>query len=153
MDFFKEKIRLEQGLNNSSIVFEHIGSTSIPGMHSKPIVDIMIGIENYPPNSEWINKLCSLGYSYYGEAGVSKRLYFTKRGKKNYNLAVVLFEGSHWKLNIKFREFLIEHPEDCREYEKVKALAISSGANQLISYSNFKRIFIDNIFEKINIQT
>lgn len=148
-DFLQEKMRLEQRVNDPSIVFEHIGSTSISGMCSKPIIDIMIGIKNYPPSLEWINKLCSLGYSYYGEAGVPERLYFTHRGKKNYNLAVVLFEGSHWKLNIMFRDFLREHPDDCHDYKEIKTCAINSGANQLISYSDFKKGFIDKLFEKI----
>lgn len=150
MDFYKEKIRLEQALNDPSIAFEHIGSTSIPGMYSKPIIDIMIGIKDYPPSLEWINILCSSGYSYYGEAGVSERLYFTLRDKKNYNLAVVLLNGSHWEHNIRFRDFLREHPEDCREYEKVKSCAINSGANQLISYSDFKKNFLHQLFEKIS---
>lgn len=150
LDFLKEKIRLEQTLSGPFIGFEHIGSTSIPGMYSKPIIDIMVGIKDYPPNLDLINQFCLLGYSYFGEAGVSKRLYLTLRDKINYNLSVVLLNGSHWKQNIAVRDFLREHPEECREYEKVKFFAINSGANHLISYSDFKKVFLNKLFEKMN---
>jgi GrpB-like predicted nucleotidyltransferase (UPF0157 family) len=97
-----------------------------------------------------INKLCSSGYSYYGEAGIPERLYLTRRGQKNFNLAVVLFEGKHWENNLKFRNFLRKHPEECREYEKIKSQAIDSGANRLLSYSEFKKEFLQYLFDKMN---
>lgn len=82
MDFLHEKRRLEEALKESSVKFEHIGSTSISGMQAKPMIDIMIGIENYPPASEWIDKLCSLGYTFYGEAGVPQRLYILQNEER-----------------------------------------------------------------------
>lgn len=147
-NFTKEKSRLARELSDSSLTFEHIGSTSIPGSPSKEIIDIMIGVENYPPSPAWVTKLCLLRYFYHGEAGICGRLHFTQRGEKNYNLAVVLLNGQHWKLNLKFRNFLRNHPEERQEYEKVKMRAIESGATRLISYSDFKKDFIKSIFQK-----
>jgi GrpB-like predicted nucleotidyltransferase (UPF0157 family) len=153
VDFSREKMRLENALADPTLAFEHIGSTAIPEMRAKPIIDMMIGVRNYPPPLEWIKNLCSLGYSYYGEAGVPGRLYFIRRGEKNCNLAVVLFNGTHWSQNIKLRDFLREHPEECRAYEKIKFEAINSGADHLLSYSEYKKDFFNHIFEKINQQS
>lgn len=63
---------------------------------------------------------------------------------------VVLLHGSHWKHNLQLRNFLRKNPEDCREYEKVKADAIHAGADRLLSYSDFKKGFLEHLFDKIH---
>lgn len=52
--FEQEKERLKRALNKQYLEFEHIGSTSVPELSSKPIIDMMIGVENYPPSNELI---------------------------------------------------------------------------------------------------
>jgi GrpB-like predicted nucleotidyltransferase (UPF0157 family) len=146
--FEQEKKRLNQALDN--LEFEHIGSTSVVGLSSKPIIDIMIGVESYPPSNEHILQICALGYSFHGEANVPGRLYFTRRGQYNFNLAVVLLYKEHWLTNIKFRNYLRNHPQECQEYERIKRAAISSGATTLLSYSEFKKEFITDILKKLS---
>jgi GrpB-like predicted nucleotidyltransferase (UPF0157 family) len=147
--FLKEKKQLSEGLTEEVIDIEHIGSTSVPGLRAKSIVDIMIGIKKYPPSNELIAMLYSKGYLSYGEAEVPGRIYLIKRGIKNFNLAVVAFNGDHWKTNLKFRDYLRQHPEVCRQYEEIKQAALASGARQLLSYSDFKRAFLQSILSKI----
>ena len=147
--FELEKERIKHALTTQSIAIEHIGSTSVPGLKAKPIIDIMIGINSFPPSESLIRQLCALGYTFKGEAGVPGRLYFTRRGQQSFNLAVVLLNGEHWTTNIKFMNYLRKHPEECQEYEKIKSAAIESGATMLLSYSDFKRDFILSILKKI----
>ena len=147
--FEREKYRLKKALNKYNFDVEHIGSTSVSGLSSKPIVDIMIGVESYPPSTKFILQICDLGYIFHGEANVPERLYFTRRGQHNFNLAVVLLSGNHWTTNLNFRNFLRNHPQECRKYEKIKRDAISSGATKLLSYSDFKQEFITGILSKL----
>lgn len=147
--FEQEKYRLQQALNKQHIEFEHIGSTSVAGLSSKPIIDIMIGIESYPPSNELILQICSLGYLFHGEANVPGRLYFSRRNRCNFNLAVVLIHKEHWLTNIKFRNHLRDHPQTCQEYERIKNAAINSGARTLLSYSEFKKEFIARIIKNL----
>lgn len=147
--FEKEKKRLKQALSNQHLEYEHIGSTSVAGMSSKPIIDIMIGVEIYPASKELINQICELGYSFHGEANVPGRLYFTRRGSHNFNLAVVLLNKEHWITNIKFRNYLRSHPQECQKYERIKREAINSGATTLLPYSDFKKEFITDILSKL----
>lgn len=147
--FELEKMKLKQALNEVFLEFEHIGSTSVPGLSAKPIIDIMIGVKIYPLSEVLIRQICDLGYSFHGEANVPGRLYFTKRKQHHFNLAVVLFLGEHWVTNIKFRNYLRNHPQVCREYEKIKSTAVESGANMLLSYSEFKKEFMANILRRL----
>ncbi|MGI6706729.1 MAG: GrpB family protein [Clostridia bacterium] len=85
------------------LAIEHIGSTSIPGIWAKPIVDIMVGVESFPLGESLIDKMIELGYEYLGEAGVRGRLYFLKRFPKAYNVHVTQFGNMIWKNNILLR--------------------------------------------------
>lgn len=128
---------------------EHIGSTAVPNLSAKPIIDIMIGVKEYPPSPRWIKKIVSLGYVFYGEAGVPLRLHFTKRADLNVNLSVVELEGTHWKYNLLLRNFLREHPEACKAYEEVKKKAIHAGATKLLAYSKFKHAFLQTLLKQL----
>lgn len=77
-----EKEQLCNALGDAVLGIEHIGSTSIPGIWAKPIVDIMIGVKSLPLEKSQICKVIELGYEYLGEAGVSGRIYFRKRFPK-----------------------------------------------------------------------
>jgi GrpB-like predicted nucleotidyltransferase (UPF0157 family) len=147
--FEQEKERLKHTLNKQCLEFEHIGSTSVVGLSAKPIIDIMIGVESYPPPTELILKISALGYSFHGEANVPGRLYFTRRGQHNFNLAVVLLYKEHWIANIKFRNYLRHHPQERQEYERIKNAAVRSGAATLLPYSELKKEFIANILKKL----
>ena len=69
---------------------EHIGSTSVAGMQAKPIVDMMLGLDSFPPLLTVTDRLYSLGYEALGEAGVPGRLYFRKRLPNAFNVQAVL---------------------------------------------------------------
>ncbi len=78
--FLEEKKKLTD-LFQETIFIEHIGSTAVAGLSAKPIIDIIIGFKDYSATSSWIAKVESLGYHFFGEAGIPERLYFTKREK------------------------------------------------------------------------
>ncbi len=147
--FEQEKERLKKALHQHAMEFEHIGSTSVSELRAKPIIDIMIGLERYPPSDAFIREISALGYHFHGEANVPGRLYFTRRDQLDFNLAVVLFNGDLWTTNIKFRNHLRNHAEARQEYEKIKNAAIAFGANTLLPYSGFKKEFIENILKKL----
>lgn len=71
---------LKQKAGLSELKYEHIGSTSIPNIKAKPIVDIIIGIKDFPPQRKIIEELEESGYTYMQEMSVPDRLYFIKRG-------------------------------------------------------------------------
>ena len=67
----------------------------MPGLVSKPIIDIMLGVASYPPQNTLVESLVDLGYEFLGEADVPERLYFRLRGSQSYNVHVVEIGGTH----------------------------------------------------------
>jgi GrpB-like predicted nucleotidyltransferase (UPF0157 family) len=98
--FEAEKAIISNAFGEMAIEIEHFGSTSVPGMCAKPIIDILVGVVSLELDNSTIFSLEQLSYEGFGEAGVPGRLYFRKRKEQAYNLAVVLFGGEQWNNNI-----------------------------------------------------
>jgi len=122
---------------------EHIGSTSICNMPAKPIIDIMIGLQEYPPSRPIIAAMENIVYNCYGECGVPGRMYFTKRTPtQDYNAHITLMDGGVWRNNILFRDHLTNDTEMAASYAAIKRKLVNSGADTLRKYSAGKSEFI-----------
>lgn len=147
--FQRESQKLSGTLKKYNCQIEHIGSTSVVGMCAKPIIDILIGINNFPPTDDFIRAMIGLGYEYMEQASVSNRLYFVKRESLNFNAHIVKYGGSIWNKDIAFREFLRNTPQAIQEYSALKRGIINKGRNKLLEYSEEKAPFIENILKNL----
>lgn len=145
-----EASRLHEKLGGKIVTVEHIGSTAIPAIHTKPIIDIMIGIKSLTETKPIIKSLQELGYEYCGEANVPGRLYFRIRNKngQNFNLAVCQHQSALWTDNLLFRDYLLEHPDIAQRYSLLKKEILAAGANTLLKYSELKHAFVEEIIAK-----
>ena len=136
--FESEKSRIALALGAIARAIEHIGSTAVPGMTAKPVVDIQAGFEEKYQPEKWFAALAPLGYQSLGEAGVPGRWYFRKRtGAGNFNLHAVRFAGAHWRNNLLIRDYLRLNPLCAAEYAAAKQRALESSC-MLIGYSDAK---------------
>ena len=143
ISFQSERQVLEHKLSVFLPVIEHIGSTAIPNLIAKPIIDILIGIRDYPIPDCSIETMKSIGYEYHGEAGVSGRVYFTKRQEENnFNVHITLVNGDIWNNNILFRDYLLSNPDVATNYSELKRDIFNSGIVTLLEYSAQKADFI-----------
>jgi GrpB-like predicted nucleotidyltransferase (UPF0157 family) len=145
-----EKEQLCKCLGNLIVGIEHIGSTSIPGIYAKPIIDILIGVERMPINENDINNIISLGYEYLGEAGVTGRIYFRKRFPNEYNIHVTRIGSELWNNDIRLRDYLLKNKAEAERYSNLKQSIIAEGVNRLLEYSDRKSNFISELLQKIN---
>ena len=127
---------------------EHIGSTAVPGLVSKPIIDIMLGVASYPPQNTLVESLVDLGYEFLGEADVPERLYFRLRGTQSYNVHVVQIGGTHWISNIALRNYLRTDESARNRYATTKRSAIASGATALLAYSEAKARILATLLQE-----
>jgi GrpB-like predicted nucleotidyltransferase (UPF0157 family) len=142
-----EKIRTL--LKELSPDVEHFGSTAVPGMLAKPVIDILIGVDKLPPPPTVIQELQSLGYEYLEEAGVPGRYYFRKRGEEqNFNVALVKRNGSLWRDNIAVRNHLRTCNADAKEYASLKQKIHQRGVHTLLAYSESKAAFMQSLLLK-----
>ncbi|XXX78330.1 GrpB family protein [Sorangium sp. So ce134] len=117
---------------------QHFGSTSVPGMAAKPIIDILVAPVAWPLAARDRRALEALGYDHLGEAGVAGREYFRRRGAHDTNLAVVAWGTSLWHDNLLLRDFLRAHEAEAIEYARSKKEAWQGGARTLLAYSERK---------------
>ncbi|NHJ87638.1 MAG: GrpB family protein [Asgard group archaeon] len=138
-------IRNKIGSHIKSI--EHIGSTALPRIAAKPIIDILIGIDSLSNSEKIVTTLQSIDYVYNQAAEVlfPERLLFQKsdvESKQQFNLHIVVHHSDYWKDIILFRDYLLTHPEALKEYELVKKHMAVRFPTNLVAYSIGKEGYI-----------
>lgn len=148
--FLEEKKYLQSLLKEESISIEHIGSTAIPGLSAKPIIDILIVVENSSTIDRFTRDLSKLGYESKGECGVIGNRYFkkyNKYGEVSHHLHVYDEGSPHIMRLLSFREYLRTFNGERERYSRLKhGLSIDFPADSL-EYYNGKDSMIKE-FEK-----
>ena len=122
---------------------EHVGSTAVPGLAAKPIIDIMVGLRELPVGERCVQPLEALEYEYRGEAGIPGRYYFRKGNPRSHHLHMVEHGSEFWRRHILFRDLLRKRPAVAREYAALKKeLAVRYRTDRL-AYTEAKTPFID----------
>ncbi|WP_240421362.1 GrpB family protein [Paenibacillus periandrae] len=145
--FQSEKLHLLKAFGDNVTEMQHFGSTSVPGMMSKPIIDILIGMSTLELNQSVMNNLSHLGYEGFGEMGPG-RLYFRKREEFAFNLAVVIWKGEQWVNNLLIRDYLRYNPDVAKCYSDKKLNSINKGYTTLLPYSDEKADFVYSLLEQ-----
>jgi GrpB-like predicted nucleotidyltransferase (UPF0157 family) len=149
--FEEEKGRLQSVLLSIPQGIEHYGSTAVPGLQAKPIIDILIGIL---PLHDWFRckqPLESLGYDYAEHAGVPGH-YIFGRGRdlseRTHLVHIVAFDESSWRSNLALRDALRANRTLREEYLTTKQAAANLAPEGRARYNELKQAF----FDKVNIE-
>jgi GrpB-like predicted nucleotidyltransferase (UPF0157 family) len=149
--FEEEKGLLESALKDIEMIdIQHVGSTSVPGMKSKPVIDIAVGVKRLSDGERCIGPLERIGYEYRGDAGVPGRQFFAKGPRENrtYHVNVEAWNGRLWKNHVLFRDYLKEHPQTRKEYQKLKEVLEAKYPGDRDSYTSEKDSFIKKIIKE-----
>lgn len=129
---------------------EHVGSTSIPGMKAKPIIDIAVAVEAFSAlDDKSISKLKEIGYEYVPKIEFPNRRFFRRGqwGAGTHHLHIYELNSNDWNNIILFRDYLRKHPDAAREYMNLKQiLAIETSDRQ--TYTDLKGPSIRFVLEK-----
>jgi GrpB-like predicted nucleotidyltransferase (UPF0157 family) len=146
--FEQEQRALCDALRIEANNLAHTGSTAVPRLAAKPIVDLMLGLSAYPPSQNLLKQLEALGWDTLGEAGVPGRLYFRMRHPISVNLHIVQKNGEHWTNNLAIRDYLRTNDIAREAYSRAKYQAIADGACTLLSYSAAKAEFVRGLLQE-----
>jgi 2-phosphosulfolactate phosphatase len=141
-----EKQRILAVLGNLIVGIEHYGSTSVPGLRAKPIVDILVGVRT---EADWIqckSPLESLGYDYAEHAGVPNHYIFGRgrhQGERTHLVHVVEYASDTWRDSLAFRDALRADPALAAQYEAVKEQAIRQAPQGRGLYTDLKGPFVN----------
>lgn len=143
--FDMEAQAIRSALGANLIDIQHIGSSSIPGIKSKPILDVMVGIENLDTGPLLEPAMASIGYDFARHAGVPNDHVFGKGVERTHLVHVVQFGGSTWHHNLRFRDRLRADPSLAREYGDLKERLSTQFAQDRAAYTAAKKRFIDRV--------
>lgn len=117
--FQAEKEKLQDVFGNKALEIEHIGSTSIEDLPSKPIIDMVVMIENHQDADTYTKPLAKIGYKF--DSVSTKRHYYVKGDPIEYHLSIAYADrGGFWSRQILFRDYLRNYTEARDEYAKLK---------------------------------
>jgi GrpB-like predicted nucleotidyltransferase (UPF0157 family) len=145
--FEEEKVLLQAVIGQHVLDIQHVGSTSIPGMIAKPIIDIGVAVESFEEAKVCIQPIEQLGYEYRGERGIPRRHYFAKGDPRTHHLHMNEIDSRDWENQVLFRDHLIQHPHLAEEYAALKVDLARRYPTDRDAYLDGKAPFIERALE------
>ncbi|MBB4238333.1 GrpB family protein [Rhizobium esperanzae] len=146
--YLLEETRIRDALGPLALDIQHFGSTAIPGIKAKPIIDILVGIPSLEDGLACIGPMEKIGYDYAGADIVPDDHLFGRGviGETRTHLAhVVEYQGFNWRRNILFRDRLQGDTTLALAYEELKIGLAQKFAESRAAYTGAKKVFIDKV--------
>lgn len=151
-----EMDKLRTILPSTKIVdIQHVGSTAIPGVSAKPIIDIQIAVNSLDEMKIIaVPLLQKLQYEFWEENPDPKRMFFVKGmppfgSKRTHHIHIFEANSDHWRNKIIFRDYLRLHPVVAQEYEKLKYQLAKEYVNDREKYTDAKLDFVNYVLQLV----
>lgn len=148
--FEKEENTIRELLKDEIVEIHHIGSTSVPGLKAKPIIDIMPVVKNIENIDEYNEKMKSLGYEPKGEYGIKGRRFFMKGGE-NRTHHVHIFQQDNKEAidrHLAVRDYLRAHKKEAEKYSEIKTEGADKYPHDINGYCDYKNEFVKDLEKK-----
>jgi GrpB-like predicted nucleotidyltransferase (UPF0157 family) len=149
--FAEERARLAPAIAPFARSIEHVGSTAVPDLCAKPIIDLLVTVEQLGLAQRYAAALTTVGYVLRADTADTERYAFGKRdvqGKRpipGYNLHVVQHGGVEHQRHLAFRDYLCSHPDAARAYGDLKRRLATAFGNDRDGYTQAKSAFVRSI--------
>lgn len=132
------------------VAIHHVGSTSVPGLAAKPVIDMMPLVREIGHMDTFNPTLASYGYEAWGENGIAGRRYFTKGGALHRTHNVHIYEPSNPEVqkHLAFRDYLRAFPAEAENYAALKQEVALANPQDIYGYMNGKEAFIKDMLQK-----
>ena len=149
-----EIARVSQALPAGLVVAaEHFGSTAIPGLAAKPIIDILIAVRSLPEACEMaVGALETLGYAFWPDNPKTDRLFFVKglppsAPRRTHHIHMTEIDGEMWQ-RLTFRDYLRAHPDEAARYAALKHDLAARHSKDREAYTDAKSVYVDAVLAK-----
>lgn len=145
--FEKEKKSIIPLLKENLVEIFHIGSTAVPGLKSKPIIDIMISVNSLEEVDKKHKEFENIGYEYLGEFGIKGRRYLRKGGDERTHQIHIFHKDDKNNLvrHLAVRDYLISHEEIANEYGELKEKLALRYPYDIDGYCDGKEEFVKQL--------
>jgi len=150
---------ISTAIGDLALRIEHIGSTSVPGLAAKSIIDLTVVIASREFLPETIYRLAVLGYEHEGDLGIPGREAFAREGEDvprdetgrkwpAHHLYVCAQDNAELARHVAFRDYLRDNREEARSYEKLKYQLAQQFAYDVEAYCEAKTHFVNRILKQ-----
>lgn len=143
--FAAEAKRLTPALERVLVRLHHIGSTAIPGIAAKPIIDLLMEVSSLDALDQRTAAMETLGYEALGEYGIPRRRYFRKNdaaGTRTHHVHAFRSGDTEVERHLAFRDYMIAHPAAARAYGDLKQRLAQEHPNDIEAYMDGKDAFV-----------
>lgn len=148
--FEKEKKLLQRTFGKTIISIEHIGSTAIPGIPAKPIIDMNVAVESLEVARDMKEKFEKLRYKYrpfkpgHTKEDLKDQELYVKgpEAKRTHHAHVTVYGSNYWNNDLIFRNYLRKNPTRAKQYARLKKVLASKHAGDRGTYTKSKAKFI-----------
>ncbi len=138
-------------LGENVVAIHHIGSTAIPSIYAKPIIDLLVEVKDIFNVDEKSLAMDTLGYKIMGEFGISGRRFFLKdsqEGIRTHHVHIFEVASDQVERHLSFRDYIIAHPEEAQRYSELKRKLAREHPTNIDGYMEGKNGFIKEMDTK-----
>jgi GrpB-like predicted nucleotidyltransferase (UPF0157 family) len=146
--FARESACVKQALGSSVLAIHHIGSTAIPTIYAKAIIDMLVEVDDIQAIDDRNAAMASLGYEGLGEFGIPGRRYFRKdnpAGIRTHHVHFFAAGSPQVERHLAFRNFLLAHPDWSQRYSELKRQLVAAHPESIERYMDGKDAFIKEV--------
>ncbi len=147
-----ERARILEAIGPWVAGIDHVGSTAVPNLAAKPIIDILVGLRTLADAVHCIPRLQAIGYEYVPEYEdeLPDRRYFRKgpAANRTHHLHMVERDSDFWAKHLLFRDYLRDHPDEARRYEALKRELAVRFTDDRDAYTESKTEFVESVVRR-----
>jgi GrpB-like predicted nucleotidyltransferase (UPF0157 family) len=145
--FQAERARLKDAMGDMALDIQHIGSTAVPGLAAKPILDMALAVMGEAVVPDCVLRLEAAGYTYRGYRGLDEGHFFDQGREQEltHYLHVLPIHEPAWSNYLLFRDYLAAHPRDRDRYQRLKEDLAAQHAENRAAYTAAKAAFVQEI--------
>ena len=147
-EFENEAKQITKALSDDVVTVHHIGSTAIPNIYAKPVIDILLVVHNHTGLDAKQAAMEALGYEAFGEFGIPTRRYFRRdnaEGDRTHQIHAFEAGSRQIDRHLAFRDYMIAHPEAAQAYSDLKRELAAKHPDDMEAYMDGKHEFIQEI--------
>lgn len=147
--FKQEKKTLQISLSSSNPSIEHVGSTSVPNLIAKPVIDIMMGLPDFAQADSLVPCIQQLGYTYFSQYGdvMPYRRFFKKQNGDivTHHIHMIETGSEFWVRHLLFRDYLRDNTSVTADYARLKLNLAQQDWKDVNEYADAKTDFIRDV--------
>lgn len=152
-EYAAEEARIVGACRGLPIRLEHIGSTAVPGLDAKPVIDILAGVPPRADRAEYVAALRQIGYEHKGAFGIPGRNYFRRGSPRSHHVHMVSWSSAFWRRQLAFRDALRADATLRQEYAALKRELAGMFPDDVERYASAKGPFIASVLRKVHQET